>query len=237
MFTAAIGALVLGEFTEAAAVSFLFSISDWLETRATTRARNALAEIVSLRPEKANIIHPATKEIVVIPPASVPVGAVVSVKTGDKIPCDCVILSGRSTVDESSLTGEHRPVTKKAKDVVSGGTINSGMGELVVRTTATADDSAVAKLIRLVEEAQMNRSATEKMVDEFAKIYTPIVIATGLGMITIPWAWGNETGREWTNRGLVLLVVACPCALIISTPVTYVAGLASTAQREFLFYI
>jgi len=162
------------------------------------------------------------------------VGAVVSVKTGDKIPCDGIIISGTSTVDESSLTGEHRPVTKKVKDVVSGGTINSGMGELVVRTTASADNSAVAKLIRLVEEAQMNRSATEKMVDEFAKVYTPIVIAVGLGMITIPWAWGKEIGKDWMNRGLVLLVVACPCALIISTPVTYVAGLASTAQRGVL---
>ena len=162
MFTAAIGALGLGDFTEAAAVAFLFSISDWLETRATTRARNALASIVSLRPEKANIIHPVTKEIVVIPPASLPVGAVVSVKTGDKIPCDGVVVDGTSTVDESSLTGEHRPVRKSKKDTVSGGTINSGMGELVVRTTATADNSAVAKLIRLVEEAQMNRSLTEK---------------------------------------------------------------------------
>jgi len=234
MFVAAAGAIALQEYNEAAAVTFLFSISEWLEVRATTRARSALSAIVRLRPEKANLLLPGSKEIVVISATAVPKGAVVSVRPGDKVPCDGIVIDGYSTVDESSLTGEACPVKKSPKDKVSGGTINSGMTELLVRTTSTADNSAVAKLIRLVEEAQANRSTTERMVDDFAKIYTPIVIFAALCMCTIPWAFGANIGKEWTNTGLVLLVIACPCSLIISTPVTYVAGLAATAQRGIL---
>lgn len=234
MFSAAVGALALQEFTEAAAVTFLFSISEWLEARATTRARSALSEIVHLRPDRANLIHPITKEVMLVPASAVPVGSLVSVRTGDKIPCDGVVKEGNSTVDESSLTGESRPVRKGPKDTVAGGTINSGSTELVVRTTSTADNSAVARLIRLVEEAQANRSPTEKLVDAFAKRYTPLVLLSAICMCSIPWAFGRDIGRQWTYNGLVLIVVACPCALIISTPVTYVAGLAATAQRGVL---
>lgn len=234
MAIAAFGALALQEFTEAAAVTFLFALSEWLEARATSRARMALSAIIHLRPEKANLIHPQTGELVVVPAGAVPVGALVSVKAGDKIPCDGVVLEGTSTIDESSLTGESRPVRKGPNDAVSGGTINSGNTQMTVRTTASAEDSAVARLIRLVEEAQANRSETEKLVDEFARIYTPLIIAAALAMCTIPWAWGHDVGSEWTELGLVLIVVACPCALIISTPVSYVAGLAATAQRGVL---
>lgn len=234
MFTATAGALALQDFTEAGAVTFLFSISAWLEVRVTARARNALSDIVHLRPEKANLIHPFTKEVMLVPASAVPVGALVSVRTGDKIPCDGVVMEGNSTVDESSLTGESRPVRKGPHDAVSGGTINSGNTQLVMRTTSTADNSAVARLIRLVEEAQANRSPTEKLVEEFAKRYTPIVILAAILMCSIPWAFGREIGRQWVNNGLVLIVVACPCALIISTPVAYVAALAATAQRGVL---
>jgi Cd2+/Zn2+-exporting ATPase len=234
MSIATLGALALQDFTEAGAVVFLFSISEWLEVRATSRARTALYEIIHLRPDKANLIHPFTKKVMLVPASAVPVGALVSVRTGDKIPCDGVVVEGNSTVDESSLTGESRPVRKGPNDVVSGGTINVGNTQLVVCTTSTAENSAVARLIRLVEEAQANRSPTEKLVDEFAKRYTPIVILAAILMCSIPWAFGHEIGREWTKNGLVLIVIACPCALIISTPVTYVAGLAATAQRGIL---
>ena len=234
MLSAVIGALALQEFTEAAAVTFLYALSDWLEVRATTRAREALSSIVQLRPESANLIHPETKEIMVVPATAVPVGVCVSVKAGDKIPCDGVVIEGSSTVDESSLTGESRPVNKGPKDTVSGGTINSGNTQMIVRVTATSDDSAVARLIRLVEEAQTNRSATETLVEDFAAIYTPIILLAALCMCTIPWAFGTEAGMKWTHNGLVLIVIACPCALIISTPVSYVAGLAATAQKGIL---
>ena len=176
MLFAVLGALALQDFEEAAAVTFLFAISEALESKCTSRARNALASIISLRPEHANVINPLTQEVCVLPASAVAVGSAVKVKPGDKIPADGVIMEGTSTVDESSLTGESRPVSKSVGMPVAGGTINSGTGMLVVKTTATSEDSAVARLIRLVEEAQINRSDTEKMVDRFAKVYTPFVI-------------------------------------------------------------
>lgn len=195
MLFASLGAVALQEYPEAAAVVFLFASSEWLEVRATTRARRALSAIVQLRPDKANIIHPTTKELVVVPAACVPVGALVSVMTGDKVPCDGVVVAGASTVDESSLTGESRPVRKGPSDFVSGGTLNSGLTPLTVRTTSTSENSAVSRLIRLVEEAQANRSATEKLVDEFAKFYTPVILFAAILMMSIPWAFGYETGK------------------------------------------
>lgn len=234
MFFASVGAMALQDFTEAAAVVFLFALSEWLEVRATTRARRALSAILDLRPEKANLVHPFTKELIVVPASIVPVGSKVSIRVGDKIPCDGIVKEGFSTVDESSLTGESRPVRKGPGDSVSGGTVNSGKSPLLVETTSTSENSAVAKLIRLVEEAEANRSQTERLVDEFAKVYTPVVILAAILMCSVPWAFGREIGREWTNNGLVLLVIACPCALIISTPVAYVAGIAAAAQKGVL---
>jgi len=234
MFLAVVGAVCLKMFDEAAAVTFLFSLSEWLEDGATSRANSALTSIVNLKPEVANIIQPKTKELIVVPATSVPVGAMVAVKSGDKIPCDGIVTEGTTTVDESSLTGEARPVKKGPKDTVSGGTVNSGNTQIVVRTTHSSDDSAVSRLIRLVEEAQANRSETEKIVDAFAKVYTPVVVVLAVSLCTIPWLWGDQIGRDWMGRGLSLLVIACPCALVISTPISYVAGLAATAQNGVL---
>lgn len=186
MLFAVLGALALQEFTEAAAVTFLFAISEALESKCTSRARNALASIINLRPENANVINPITQEVCVLPATAVAVGSLVKIKPGDKVPTDGVVIEGKSTLDESSLTGESRPVFKYTSMQVSGGTANCGSGVLVVRTTATSDDSAVSRLIRLVEEAQINRSDTEKMVDIFAKVYTPFVV---LGTISVMYRW------------------------------------------------
>lgn len=234
MVTAAIGALALGEYDEAASVSFLFAVSEFLEARATMKARRALSAIVSLKPDHASVIHPISKEIRVIPADQVPLGSLLSVKTGDKIASDGVIVEGSTTIDESSLTGESKPSHKNVGDAVSGGTINIGNSPLIVRTTTAADDSAVARLIRLVEEAQSNRSPTEVLIDAFARSYTPSVMFMAIIMCTVPWLFGTEVGRYWTLNGLIIIVVACPCALTISTPVTYAAGLAATAQRGII---
>ena len=231
MLFAVIGALALQEFSEAAAVTFLFAISEALESKCTSRARNALAAIICIRPEHANLINPITQDVVVLPAAAVAVGSMVRVKPGDKVPCDGVVMEGSSTIDESTLTGESRPVSKSKSMNVSGGTINSGSGQIVVKTTATSEDSAMSRLIRLVEEAQINRSDTEKMVDRFAKVYTPLVVVAAFCMATIPWAFGPEVGRFWLHNALITIVIACPCALVISTPVVYVAGLTASAQK------
>jgi Cd2+/Zn2+-exporting ATPase len=234
MVTAALGALALQEYDEAASVAFLFAVSEYMEARATARARKALGAICNLRPEHANVIHPVTKEIVIVPAEKVPVGSLISVRTGDKIAADGVIVEGTSQVDESSLTGEAVPTTKGPDDIVSGGSINIGESQLIVKTMSTVEDSAVSRLIRLVEEAQANRSPTEKLVDSFAKLYTPVVVLMAGLMCTVPWFWGREVGRYWTLNGLIIIVIACPCALTISTPVTYAAGLAACAQRGII---
>ena len=234
MVTAAIGAVALQQFDEAASVAFLFSVSEVLEARATIKARNALKEICDLRPDHANIIHPETKEIVVVPADRVPRGSFISVKTGDKIAADGIVIEGSSSIDESSLTGESVPVHKKKGDEVKGGTINIGTTQLVVKTTTTVEDSAVSRLIRLVEDAQSNRSPTEKLIDAFARTYTPSIMCMAILMCTIPWISGVETGQYWMMNGLIIIVIACPCSLTISTPVTYAAGLAATAQKGII---
>lgn len=231
MVIAAFGALALQEYDEAASVAFLFSISEFLEARATSKAHIALGAIISLRPDHANVIHPISKELVVVPAEKVPIGSLISVRTGDKIVADGIVVEGTSNVDESSLTGEALPMLKRPNDLVSGGSINIGTTRLVIKTTTTVEDSAVSRLIRMVEEAQANRSPTEKLIDSFAKTYTPVVIIMAGLMCTVPWYFGEETGRYWTLNGLIIVVIACPCALTISTPVTYAAGLAAAAQR------
>ncbi|GAX29128.1 hypothetical protein FisN_7Hh274 [Fistulifera solaris] len=229
MVVAAIGALLLGELDEAASVSFLFCISEFLEARATQRARKALAEICELRPEYANMLT-GENEVVVVPADQIPVGSLISVRTGDKIAADGIVVEGTTLVDESSLTGESVPARKALNDTVSGGSINIGDSRLIVRTTSTVEDSTVSRLIRLVEEAQANRSPTEKLIDSFARKYTPIVLFAALLMATLPWILGGD-GKAWTMNALIIVVIACPCALTISTPVTYAAGLAAAAQR------
>ena len=207
MAFATLGSLALMKFTEAATITFLFSFSEWLEERATSRARDALTAILDLRPERANLIHPQTSELLEVQATAVPLGASVVVRAGDKVPCDGIVTEGTTTVDESSLTGESKPVKKTVNDSVSGGTINSGNAQIVVQTTRTSDDSAVSRLIRLVEEAQANRSDTEKIVDSFAKIYTPLVVLGASLMCTVPWIFGPEVGRFWFSQGLVLVVI------------------------------
>ena len=234
MVTAALGALLLQEFDEAASVAFLFSVSEFLEARSTSKARKALKEIVKLRPEHASVVNPTTKEIVIVPASQVPVGSLLSVRMGDKIATDGVVVEGVSSVDESSLTGESKPIMKRVDDTVSGGTINVGATQLVIKTTSTVEDSVVSRLIKVVEDAQSSRSMTEKMIDRFAKTYTPFVVFMAGFMCTVPWIFGPEIGRYWTLNGLIIIVIACPCSLTISTPVTYAAGLAATAQRGII---
>ena len=147
MVAAAFGALALGEFDEAASISFIFAISEWLESRATGKARRALGEIISLRPEYANLVDRESGGIVIVSARNIPVGSIVSVRTGDKVPADGVVIEGTSSVDESSLTGEARMVEKHVGDLVSGGSINIGSQQLVVRTTCTVGDSTVSRLV------------------------------------------------------------------------------------------
>ena len=229
MLLAVIGALAIDKFVEGASVLFLFSLSDWLESRASDRARDAIAAIIALKPEEAEI-----RQGGVVPVESVRLGDVVVVRAGAKIPVDGRVVRGGSSVDESSLTGESRPVSKNVGDSVSGGTINL-TGYVEVYCAAVAEDSAVARMVKLVQDAQMRRSPTEQMVDKLAAVYTPVVVLAAILTASLPWAFlPASEAREVLYQALVLLVVACPCALVISTPVTYVCALANVASRGIL---
>ena len=137
-------------------------------------------------------------------------------------------------MNESNLTGESRPVPKVVGDAVSAGTINDGGGYIEIESTATSEDSAVARLVSLIEQAQIERSPTEKLVESVSKYYTPVVVLLSLVLSTVPWAWGTATGLKYVKEALVMLVVACPCALVISTPITYICGIATAARRGIL---
>jgi Cd2+/Zn2+-exporting ATPase len=227
MSIAVVGAVAIGEWTEGAAVVFLFALAEWLEDRSLDRARKAIGAVASLAPPVARLVDGRE-----VPVAEVGVGSRVAVRPGDHVPLDGRVVRGTSSVDESLLTGEAVPVEKGPGDVVSAGTVNQS-GFLEVETTAGAGDSAVARLVRLVEEAQAQKSPTERFVDRFARFYTPAVVVAAAAVATIPPLLGSDF-QTWFYRALVLLVVACPCALVISTPVTVVSALARAARRGVL---
>jgi Cd2+/Zn2+-exporting ATPase len=233
MTCACIGAIAIGEYVEAGTVVVVFSMSEWLESLASSKAKKAISAVMSLKPETAELQTGET-----VPVEQVEVGTVVSVRPGEKVPLDGVVIGGSSTVDESNLTGEARPVSKKLNDTVSGGTVNNGGGFLSVQTSALSEDSSVARLVRLVEDAQTKRSPTEKLVESIARIYTPVVMATAFLLAVVPWIFFQaDIAKMWTYRALVLLVIACPCALVISTPITYVCALAVAARRGVLIKV
>ena len=229
MSIAAIGACAIQDYVEGAAILCLFSLSDWIQLRATARARNAVASIIALQPETATL-EESGEEVSV---ESVDVGSLIAVRPGDKIALDGVVQRGESSVDESNLTGESKPVRKMAGDNLSAGTMNIGGGYMVVRTTASASNSTVARLVKLVELASAQRSPTEQLVQTVAKYYTPIIVLLAALLATIPWFWGSETGLKYAYTALTLVVVA-PCALVISTPTTYVCALARAANSGIL---
>ncbi|KAH9258978.1 hypothetical protein BASA81_002598 [Batrachochytrium salamandrivorans] len=224
MSIAVIGALALQDFHEAATVTVIFSWSEWLEERASRRAKGALQALVNLQPESAR-----TEDGEEITVESVYVDQVLVVRSGDKFPVDGVLLSTSCDCDESNLTGESRPVGKNEGDLLNAGTLNVSPFMVKMQCTTLAENSAVSRMIRLVEEAAQSRSPTEQIVERVARIYTPLVVFIALLLATIPWSQGDEIGYEYLHIALTLLVVACPCALIISTPITYVCAMAQAA--------
>jgi len=227
MTLAVIGALLIGEWIEAAAVVVLFAVAEHLERRSMDRARRALAEVAALAPEVA-VLEDGRE----VPSDTVAIGTRILVQAGGRVPLDGRVVEGRSGVDESALTGESVPVSKAPGDTVSAGTVNQA-GVLVVETTSTTDDSAVARLVQLVEQAQATRSPVEGTVDRFARIYTPVVVLGAIALALVPPLFDGDWAG-WSYQALVLLVVACPCALVLATPVTVVSALTRAARRGVL---
>lgn len=231
MSLAAFGALIIGEYAEAASAMFLFAVAQLLESRSMDRARHAIQGLMDLSPAEATVLRSGVEERVAV--ERVMVGDVVVVRPGEKIPVDGLVVSGRSTVNQAPITGESLPVEKDPGAEIFAGTLN-GEGALEVRSTKPAADTTLARIIHSVEEAQASRAPSQTFVDRFARVYTPAVVIGAVLVAVIPPLVGFGTWTEWLYRALVLLVVACPCALVISTPVTVVSALAGAARRGIL---
>ncbi|KAH9321623.1 hypothetical protein KI387_016262 [Taxus chinensis] len=228
MLIAVAGAIGLGNYLEAGSIVFLFSLAEWLESRSSDKARLAIASVINLAPQTAVIEESGLR----VPVKDVEINTLISVKAGEIIAIDGIVVSGRSSVDESSLTGESLPVEKEVGANVWAGTMNL-TGYLSVKTVALASDSAVSRMIKLVEEAQNQRSRTDQFIQHFAKYYTPAVVLVAAG-ISAAACINGENKQYWLYLALVLLVVSCPCALVISTPVATTCGLAQAAKMGLL---
>lgn len=227
---AATGAFIIGHGEEGATVLFLFSIAEFLEEHAADRARNSIRELLKATPNKARV-KKGGKEVEVHV-HEVEVGSIVVVKPGDKIPLDGVVLKGTSGVNQAPITGESIPVVKEPGSEVYAGTINQD-GYLEVKVTKRASETLLSKIVGMVAEAQKRRSDTERFIDRFSRYYTPSVILIAFLVAAIPPLMGMPF-QEWFYKALVLLVISCPCALAISTPVSMVSGIASAARNGVL---
>ena len=232
MTVAVAGAWIIGEHAEAASVVFLFALSELLESWAAGRARRAISSLLKLTPETA-LRKKADGTTEEIPVTSVAVGDVLAIRSGQRVPLDGEVVTGESAINQAPITGESVPVEKKPGDGVFAGTIN-GEGSLEVRVTKLASDSTLSRIIRLVEEAGEQKAPTQRFVDKFARIYTPAVFALALLVALLPPLLFHDSWSEWSYRALVLLVIACPCALVIATPVSIVSGLTALARRGVL---
>ncbi len=231
MTVAVAGAIGLGEWFEAGAVSFLFALSLTLESWSVGRARRAVAALMSLAPDTVRLLRDGeTREV---RPAEVVPGDRFVVLPGERFPLDGRVTRGESAVDQAPITGESVPVSKSIDDDVFAGTIN-GSGALEVESTRAAEDTTLARIGRLVADSQANRSQSEQWVDRFARIYTPLVFGAALLVVLVPPLLFGAAWSDWFYRGLVLLVIGCPCALVISTPVSIVSSLAAAANNGVL---
>jgi Zn2+/Cd2+-exporting ATPase len=231
MAVAATGALAIGEYVEAGAVLFLFAVARTLEQRTLARARSEVESLMDLAPVEATVLRHGHR--VRVPVEAVREGETVLVRPGERIPVDGTVLGGSSEVDASAITGESMPEPKFPSDHVFGGSVN-GSGALEIRCDQRADDSALSRILRSIEEARSRKSPTEAFIDRFARIYTPVVMAGALAVAVLPPLLGVGPWAEWGYRALVLVVIACPCALVISTPVTVVSALTGAARRGVL---
>lgn len=233
MSVAVLGALGIGEYFEASAVAFLFSFSLLLESWSVGRARRAIEGLMDLSPQTARFRESDDGSVREELVGEVPVGATIVVRPGERIPLDGVVTKGSTSVNQAPITGESMPVDKEPDDEVFAGTINED-GSIEFRATKGADDSMLAHIVRMVEEAQGRKAPSEQWVEKFARYYTPAMIGLAVLIALLPPLLLGGSWGEWFYQALVILVIACPCALVISTPVSIVASLASSARSGVL---
>ncbi|HWQ40402.1 MAG TPA: heavy metal translocating P-type ATPase [Desulfosporosinus sp.] len=231
MTTAAFGAAMIGQWLEAASVVWLFSLGIYLQTKTLDKTRDSIRSLMSLTPPEAWL--KIDQDLVRTSVDDISVGDTIVIKPGEKIPLDGEIVFGASSINQATITGESVPVDKSEGDTVYAGTINEN-SSLEVKVTKLIEDTTIAKIIHLVEEAQGQKAETQAIVDRFAKIYTPIVFGLAILAIILPPLLGLGTWSEWFYKGLELLVIACPCALVISTPVAIVSAIGNAAKNGVL---
>jgi Cd2+/Zn2+-exporting ATPase len=231
MTVAVVGALAIGEWSEAAAVSVLFSISDLLETWSAERTRRSVRGLMDAAPEEARVLRDAVESVV--PAAEVRLGDTVLLRPGERVPVDGIILSGASAFVEASITGESVPAAKGEGEAVFAGTLNA-WGAVSVEATSVASETTLAKIVRLVEEAQANRSPVQTMIERFAAWYTPAVMVAATLVAVVPPLVFGRPWDPWIYRALSLLVLSCPCALVISTPAAVVSAISTAARSGVL---
>jgi Cd2+/Zn2+-exporting ATPase len=232
MLIAVVGAAAIGQWLEAAVVAFLFAVSLALESWSVNRARRAVEALLAIAPPTARVLQPDGTDIEVAA-AEVAIGAMVIVRPGDRVPLDGSVRRGESDVNQAPITGESVPVTKAPGADVFAGTVN-GDGVLEIEVTRLAGETTLAKIIQMVGEAQSRRAPAEQWVDRFALIYTPTIFVAALLVAVVPPLLFDASSSAWLYRALVLLVIGCPCALVISTPVSIVASLAAAARHGVL---
>lgn len=231
MTIAVTGALFIGHWPEAAMVTFLFALAEWIEVKSLDRARYAIHSVLELAPETALILVDGQWQT--SQADAVTIGTRVRLQPGERVPLDGIVLSGNSTVNQAPITGESLPVEKSIDSPLFAGSVNM-QGALEYVTTATRDNSTLARIIHAVEEAQASRAPTQRFIDRFAKIYTPIVVGIACLVAILPPLLFGGLWADWIYKALVLLVIACPCALVISTPVAVVSALTQAARHGIL---
>ncbi len=231
MTIAAVGAVFIGAVEEAATVVFLFLIGELLEGVAASRARASIQDLTKLVPKTARLEE--NDQVREVPADSLEVGMTIQIRPGDRVPADGVILSGESAIDEAPVTGESTPIRKGPEASVFAGTVN-GDGLLHVRVTAAAADNTIARVVRLVEEAQESKAPTERFIDRLSRFYTPSVVAVAALVAVVPPLLSSGEWSSWIYKGLAILLIGCPCALVISTPAAIAASLSAGARRGLL---
>ena len=231
MSTATLGALALGDYAEAAAVMLLYQLGEFLQDRAVQRARRSITALMDIRPDTAHVLMDGREEVV--HPEAVAVGSMIRIYPGERVPLDGTVTAGESTLDTAALTGESLPRTVHTGDTLLSGCVNI-TGALTVRVTAAYAQSAAARILDLVEAAADKKSRTEAFITRFARIYTPVVVCAALAIAVLPPLIMGDAFAPWVYRALTFLVISCPCALVISVPLTFFAGLGAASRAGLL---
>ena len=231
MTVALTGAVAIGEWKEATLVAILFGVNEWLEGYGMDRARKSIEALLANAPKEAAVLR--NGDVIHVPISELRVGDLVRVRAGEKIPSDGIIYEGNSAVNEAAITGESIPVSKKQGDAVFGGSVNAD-GLLNIRIEKAYEDSSLAKIMHLVQEAQDSKTPTELFIDKFAKYYTPAIMIAALLVILIPPLLFGQPWMKWLYQGLAILIVGCPCSLVLSSPIALVSGMTRGARNGIL---